>query len=216
MRGRSRSSPGREWHRAGTVARVRGGGMFGGARRRADRRAREGGPCSWRTRSGHAGRPHRRQQRGAGRGTGPIDDRPVRGCSRRVQQRRMSGGGHIVNTASMAGLYPGLAGPHDASKHAVVALTDEPLQHGAGGTDADRRELPLSGLGTHRHRRGRTKLAVRARRSRIRSGWSRSPWNVGTREGLDPSPPEEMPGLPPRSQMLAEVMAAMGMTSPAE
>jgi hypothetical protein len=28
-------------------------------------------------------------------------------------------------------------------------------------------------------------------------------------EGVNPSPPEEFPGMPPRSQMLAEVMAAM-------
>jgi NAD(P)-dependent dehydrogenase (short-subunit alcohol dehydrogenase family) len=34
------------------------------------------------------------------------------------------GGGHIVNTASIAGLYPGFAPPYDASKHAVVALTE--------------------------------------------------------------------------------------------
>ena len=36
----------------------------------------------------------------------------------------MSGGGHIVNTASIAGLYPGFAAPYDASKHAVVAITE--------------------------------------------------------------------------------------------
>jgi hypothetical protein len=28
-------------------------------------------------------------------------------------------------------------------------------------------------------------------------------------EGLDPQPPEEFPGMPPRSQMMAEMMAAM-------
>jgi hypothetical protein len=28
-------------------------------------------------------------------------------------------------------------------------------------------------------------------------------------EGLNPDPPEEIPGMPPRSQMMAEVMAAM-------
>ena len=39
-----------------------------------------------------------------------------------------SGGGHIVNTASMAGLYPGLAPSYDASKHAVVAVS-ESLYH---------------------------------------------------------------------------------------
>ncbi len=34
------------------------------------------------------------------------------------------GGGHIINTASMAGLFPGLSPIYDASKHAVVALTE--------------------------------------------------------------------------------------------
>jgi hypothetical protein len=28
-------------------------------------------------------------------------------------------------------------------------------------------------------------------------------------EGLNPEPPEEFPGMPPRSQMMAEIMAAM-------
>jgi NAD(P)-dependent dehydrogenase (short-subunit alcohol dehydrogenase family) len=35
------------------------------------------------------------------------------------------GGGHIVNTASMAGLIPGFGPSYDASKHAVVALTED-------------------------------------------------------------------------------------------
>ncbi len=39
-----------------------------------------------------------------------------------------SGGGHVVNTASIAGLYPGFGPAYDASKHAVVALT-EGLHH---------------------------------------------------------------------------------------
>lgn len=34
------------------------------------------------------------------------------------------GGGHIVNTASIAGLYPGFAPSYDASKHAVVAISE--------------------------------------------------------------------------------------------
>jgi NAD(P)-dependent dehydrogenase (short-subunit alcohol dehydrogenase family) len=36
-----------------------------------------------------------------------------------------SGGGHIVNTASIAGIYPGFGASYDASKHAVVALTED-------------------------------------------------------------------------------------------
>lgn len=35
------------------------------------------------------------------------------------------GSGYIVNTASIAGLYPGFGGSYDASKHAVVALSDD-------------------------------------------------------------------------------------------
>jgi NAD(P)-dependent dehydrogenase (short-subunit alcohol dehydrogenase family) len=35
------------------------------------------------------------------------------------------GEGHIVNTASIAGLYPGFGAAYDATKHAVVALTDD-------------------------------------------------------------------------------------------
>jgi NAD(P)-dependent dehydrogenase (short-subunit alcohol dehydrogenase family) len=35
------------------------------------------------------------------------------------------GEGHIVNTASIAGLYPGLTPSYDAGKHAVVALTED-------------------------------------------------------------------------------------------
>ncbi len=35
------------------------------------------------------------------------------------------GGGHIVNTASIAGLHPGFGPSYDASKHAVVALTED-------------------------------------------------------------------------------------------
>jgi NAD(P)-dependent dehydrogenase (short-subunit alcohol dehydrogenase family) len=36
--------------------------------------------------------------------------------------------GHIVNTASIAGLYPGFGAVYDASKHAVVAITDDLYQ----------------------------------------------------------------------------------------
>jgi NAD(P)-dependent dehydrogenase (short-subunit alcohol dehydrogenase family) len=35
------------------------------------------------------------------------------------------GGGHIVNTASIAGLVPGIGAQYDATKHAVVALTED-------------------------------------------------------------------------------------------
>jgi NAD(P)-dependent dehydrogenase (short-subunit alcohol dehydrogenase family) len=35
------------------------------------------------------------------------------------------GGGYFVNTASIAGLYPGFAPSYDASKHAVVAISED-------------------------------------------------------------------------------------------
>lgn len=35
------------------------------------------------------------------------------------------GEGHIVNTASMAGLIPGASPPYDAAKHAVVAISED-------------------------------------------------------------------------------------------
>jgi NAD(P)-dependent dehydrogenase (short-subunit alcohol dehydrogenase family) len=37
----------------------------------------------------------------------------------------MQGGGHFVNTASVAGLVPGLHPSYDASKHAVVAISED-------------------------------------------------------------------------------------------
>jgi NAD(P)-dependent dehydrogenase (short-subunit alcohol dehydrogenase family) len=37
----------------------------------------------------------------------------------------MGGGGHIVNTASIAGLMPGFGASYDASKHAVIALSED-------------------------------------------------------------------------------------------
>lgn len=37
----------------------------------------------------------------------------------------LAGRGHMVNTASIAGLLPGFTPPYDASKHAVVAITED-------------------------------------------------------------------------------------------
>ena len=46
----------------------------------------------------------------------------VHGC--RTFLPHLAGGGHIVNTASVAGLMPGFSPSYDASKHAVVAITE--------------------------------------------------------------------------------------------
>ena len=37
----------------------------------------------------------------------------------------LGGGGSIVNTASIAGLYPGFSAAYDASKHAAVAIIED-------------------------------------------------------------------------------------------
>ena len=165
----------------------------------------------------------------------------------------MSGGGHIVNTASMAGLYPGLAGPYDASKHAVVALSEN-LYNGleaaqipvgvsclcpgwvkTGIIDSDRNwpeefgELPDTDAGAQITRNyvqraidegmqpgAVADLVLDAISSNRYWIFPHPEWmeiamerfhSVG--EGRDPQPPEQFPGMPPRSQMMAEVMAAM-------
>ncbi len=46
----------------------------------------------------------------------------VHGC--RAFLPHLLGGGHVVNTASIAGLYPGFSPAYDASKHAVVAISE--------------------------------------------------------------------------------------------
>lgn len=48
----------------------------------------------------------------------------VHGCRTFLPHIVASGGGHIVNTASIAGLFPGFSSPYDASKHAVVAISE--------------------------------------------------------------------------------------------
>ena len=167
-----------------------------------------------------------------------------------------SGGGHIVNTASMAGLYPGFAPAYDASKHAVVAIT-ESLYHNmqiaqlpvgvsclcpgwvkTGILDSDRNwpaeygDLPAvepaAEISRNYVRRAIDEgmqpgavadLVVDA--IRTDRFWvlphpdfleiAIERWHsIG--EGRNPVAPEEVPGMPPRSQLIAEVLAAMGAT----
>lgn len=164
-----------------------------------------------------------------------------------------SGGGHIVNTASILGVLPAFGGPYDASKHAVVAVT-EGLYHSlnsaglpigvsclcpgwvrTGIIDADR-NWPVE-LG---------ELPTRDAAAEISAGYVRRAIEEGAQpgavadlvlesirssrfwvfpspefldvaierfhtiaDGLDPVPAENIPGLPPRSQMMDEVMRAM-------
>jgi NAD(P)-dependent dehydrogenase (short-subunit alcohol dehydrogenase family) len=166
----------------------------------------------------------------------------------------MSGGGHIVNTASIAGVFPGMtAPPYDASKHAVVAITEDlftsmreagiPIgvsclcpgwvRTGIGESD---RNWPDE-LGTLPERTAGSEVARKYLSRALDEGMQPAAvadlvlsairtdrfWVFPQREfldlaiarwrdieeGLDPSLPEQIPGLPPRSQLMAEVMAAM-------
>ncbi len=165
----------------------------------------------------------------------------------------MSGGGHIVNTASILGILPAFGGPYDASKHAVVALT-EGLYHtvnSAGlpigvsclcpgwvrtGILDSERNWP-SEFGAAPQRDVAAQITTDHVKRAIAEG--AQPGAVADlvldsirndrfwvfpspeflevaierfhtiEEGLNPVPAENIPGLPPRSQMLDEVMAAM-------
>jgi NAD(P)-dependent dehydrogenase (short-subunit alcohol dehydrogenase family) len=164
----------------------------------------------------------------------------------------IAGRGHIVNTASMAGLFPGLNPIYDATKHAVVAISEN-LYHdmrsaniGVGVSvlcpgwvrtalmDAERNwtgdgEAPAIGAGLtaiepHLRRaldEGMTPAAVAdlvatcieedrfwvlTHPSWI--GLATARWD-GIGEGVNPSPPEQIPGMPPRAQLVEEMLAAM-------
>jgi NAD(P)-dependent dehydrogenase (short-subunit alcohol dehydrogenase family) len=162
------------------------------------------------------------------------------------------GGGHIVNTASVAGLYPGFGPIYDASKHAVVALSDDlyvdmrtaglpvgvsvlcPGWVRTGIMDAERNwpaplgEVPdptatavLMGHARRAIDEGATPAAVAdavADAVAADRFWviphqefldlAIDRWH-SIAERLDPERPEDVPGLPPRSQIIAEVMAAL-------
>ena len=168
------------------------------------------------------------------------------------------GGGHIVNTASMAGLYAGFSPAYDATKHGVVALT-ESLYHAMQGAqlgvgvsclcpgwvkteiiDSERNwpsefgAVPVRDPGAEVSRNyvkraidegmqpgAVADLVVDAIRDDRYWIFPHPEWieiamerfhRIG--DGVNPVQPEEFPGMPPRSQIVAEVMAAMGMTAP--
>jgi NAD(P)-dependent dehydrogenase (short-subunit alcohol dehydrogenase family) len=164
-----------------------------------------------------------------------------------------AGAGHIVNTASMAGLIPGFSPAYDASKHAVVAISEglySTLQTSGlpigvsclcpgwirtGILEADRNwpdelgdkpTVDAAGEVTRKHV-GRALAegmqpaavadhvvdAVRAGRywvfpnpDFVEIAMARF-HTIG--DGVDPQPVEQMPGMPPRSQIVAEVMEAL-------
>lgn len=180
----------------------------------------------------------------------------VHGC--RAFLPHLIGGGHVVNTASVAGLMPGFSPDYDASKHAVVAISED-LYHTVRMAglpigvsvlcpgwvrtqilDADRNwpdelgekppEAPANAVfRVHTSRalaEGRTPASVAdaVAEAVVADRFWVIPhqdfldlavrrWDT-IAERVDPVPPEEIPGLPPRSQMIAEVVAALGMDEP--
>ena len=164
-----------------------------------------------------------------------------------------AGGGHVVNTASIAGLWPGLAPPYDASKHAVVALTEDlyntmqaaelpvgvsvlcPGWVQTGILDSDRNwpaelgELPVTDavqqVSLDHVRRAVAEGtppaavadlvldAIRADRFWVFPNPDFLELAIerfhNIADGINPTPPEQVPGLPPRTEMMAEMMAAM-------
>jgi NAD(P)-dependent dehydrogenase (short-subunit alcohol dehydrogenase family) len=177
----------------------------------------------------------------------------VHGC--RTFLPHLIGGGHIVNTASMAGLMPGFGPSYDASKHAVVAISED-LYHAMDMSglpvgvsvlcpgwvrtsiiDADRnwpaelgdkpQDDPTRGV-MERHVRRAIDEGVQpafiadAVADAVEAGRF---WVIPQTEFLDlavgrwatigeradPVPNEHVPGMPPRSQIVAEVMAALGL-----
>lgn len=172
----------------------------------------------------------------------------------------VSGAGHIVNTASILGLLPAMSPAYDASKHAVVALTED-LYHTVqsaglpigvsclcpgwvktGIIDADR-NWPAE-LGPRPATDAAGEISRKYVRGAIDEGMQPGQvadlvvdaistgryWVLPSPEFLDlaierfhriaeqadPVAPEQIPGMPPRSQIVAEVMAAMTAEAAAE
>ncbi len=168
------------------------------------------------------------------------------------------GEGHIVNTSSVAGLWPGFAPEYDASKHAVVALTEHlfkalktaglpigvsvlcPGFVRTGIVDADR-NWP-AGLGAppdpgpamavlkpllkHAIDEGTTPAAVAdivaeaVSNDRFWIFTEQEFLEIAVRrwhqiaEGEDPELEVDMPGMPPASQVLADVRSILAAAQP--
>ena len=163
------------------------------------------------------------------------------------------GGGHIVNTSSMLGLYAGMSPIYDATKHAVVAMTESlytsmqaagvgvgvsclcPGWVKTGIIESDRNWPDHLGPQPNADAGGEimrghiqravdegmqpgavADMVVDAIRNDRYWIFPHPEWvevamerfhRIG--EGLNPEPPEDFPGLPPRSEMVAQVMEAM-------
>jgi NAD(P)-dependent dehydrogenase (short-subunit alcohol dehydrogenase family) len=181
----------------------------------------------------------------------------VHGC--RAFLPHLFGGGHIVNTASMAGLMPGFGPSYDASKHAVVAITEDlfhtmnsaglpvgvsvlcPGWVNTGIADAERNwpsELgaqpdadPVNAVITGHLRRALAEGATPAFiADKVFDAVNETRFWVipqpdflelavdrwgSIAEHANPTQPEQVPGLPPRTQLRDEVFASLGMAPPA-
>jgi NAD(P)-dependent dehydrogenase (short-subunit alcohol dehydrogenase family) len=180
----------------------------------------------------------------------------VHGC--RAFLPHLVGGGHIVNTASIAGLYPGFAPSYDASKHAVVAMSEHlfhtlrltglpigvsvlcPGWVRTGIVDAERNwpadlgptpEPAPANVVTEKHFRkaieeGATPAFIADQVAEaVEQGryWvipqqdffdlTIERWHT-IMDRQDPVQAEQMPGMPPQEQVLAEVMTALGLAPP--
>ncbi len=169
----------------------------------------------------------------------------------------LGGRGHIVNTASLAGIIPGFDPIYDATKHAVVALSEDLFQNlrtsgmpvgvsvlcpgwvRTNIVDADRNwpsdlgPVPEPRPGgevvlTHLRRaidEGMTPAAVAdlvatcVEEDRFwvfpHAAWMQiaiDRW-AGIAEGINPEPLEQLPGMPPTTQLVAETIAAMEAAS---
>jgi NAD(P)-dependent dehydrogenase (short-subunit alcohol dehydrogenase family) len=167
----------------------------------------------------------------------------------------MKQGGHIVNTASIAGLYPVTSGPYDATKHAVVALTENlsntllsisapvgvsclcpgwvktGIADSARNWPAELGEAPqptaLQAALSKQTRRVIDEgmqpgvvadLVIEAIQQNrfwifphpdfVEQAMVRF-HSIG--EGINPSPPKQLPGMAPREQILRDALAELGM-----
>ena len=77
-------------------------------------------------------------------------------------------GSHREHREHRRALLPGFGAAYDATKHAVVAITDDLYTSMQQVGTADRRERAVPGLGAHQHPRRRAQLAGRPRRRTAR------------------------------------------------
>ena len=172
----------------------------------------------------------------------------VHGC--RAFLPHLLTGGHIVNTASIAGLYPGFSPAYDSSKHAAVAATEglyNAMQMAGlpvGGSVLCPGWVRTNILDAERNfpgERAAANPATEVMRGHVARAIAEGMppaqvadavveaivadrfWVIPGQEFLDlcterwatiadrqnPAPASETPGMPPRDQIVAEILAAL-------